>query len=252
MLAYRKLLESFRPFHVVALLIHFFELNSTNYTVPHNNPSSQSSLTAYYHLQSVNYPCYFWYNWTMNLLYLSLFLRGHTTRLQHINPLAIMQCFGLAARISPLCGFCSAAYFFSLNQSYCDQVIPTMCAINEHSQASCLYHLCTLKTVILFCLKGRKQTIMRQLLEDEWAVVWFMDILDCTISVLWSISENSQKHVFEKYSADVCTINEWNYRHCMPAAALLVMEISAFFVGEPLFKMCMQETNSFTSVYFVS
>lgn len=47
--------KCFRPFHVVALLIHFFELNSTNYAA-HNNPSSRPSLTAYQHLQSPKLP----------------------------------------------------------------------------------------------------------------------------------------------------------------------------------------------------
>lgn len=68
LLTYRKPLKSFRPFHVVALLIHFFELNSTNYTVPHKQ--SLLSTRAKLHinkLRFVNYPWYFWYKWTMNL-----------------------------------------------------------------------------------------------------------------------------------------------------------------------------------------
>lgn len=76
--------------------------------------------------------------------------------------------------------------------------------------------------------KAQKQTIMMALLKKwmgEWTVAWITDGFNCCFSISQWFSENSgekQKVFIEKHPADVCSINEFNYRYCMPSGACLI------------------------------
>ena len=163
-------------------MIHFFELNSTNYAA-HSNPSSRPSLTAYQHLQSPKLPLMSVIKLNREFILPLIVPQTQTedTAMNHeptthespSNQAAPCLCPAIKTQFHPFTWNLYCLYLFIFINVFFVQISPPIPPVNSHhvyyKGTIQLHHCYKVLNVIFFLLKKAKQRIMRQLFQNKCA-----------------------------------------------------------------------------------